>query len=542
MSARLRLPTRLPELFADDRTLLGRFIDNRDEAAFAAIVKRHGGMVFGICRRALGDAHLAEDAFQAVFLVLARNPQAAAKASSLAGWLFGIARRVSLAARRHEQRRQKREQRIAAPTPANNSTDWNDLLRIVDEELAKIPDENRSALIACFLREQTHDEAARELGWSLSTLRRRLDRGKELLRARLTRRGATLSAALLAGLLAPSTVAAVPRRLLGCAGQETAASPLAVNLAAKAFGGLAAGKLVSVSIAALVLAGLAMVFAPSHVPVAEAAVPENHEIAAVVAPIPAPPHEWVAISGQVLFPASRAIPERREIKKTDGFVKDADWCFAGGRRLFFDNLIVEPKSRALINVVVWLRPDTPEKNAPFPRRKIHPDSLNAESVEHIVDIVDCQFHPRMTVSRSGDTLLFKNTAERATNVKYDSIAKGPGAQFGSFNVLIPAMTGSTKSPGSLETAIMPDVFSSSIYPWMRGFVWAFDHPYSAVTDAEGKFRIANAPVGTWRLMMWHEEFGYCEGRLHGIPVNITDGPMGTMNLGSREFIIHEPKK
>ena len=81
---------------------------------------------------------------------------------------------------------------------------------MLDEELAALPDEYRSPLIACFLREQTQDEAARQLGWSLSTLRRRLDRGKELLRARLTRRGATLSAGLFAGVLAPSAAAAVP--------------------------------------------------------------------------------------------------------------------------------------------------------------------------------------------------------------------------------------------------------------------------------------------------------------------------------------------
>src|SRR5205814_1202766 len=106
--------------------------------------------------------------------------------------------------------------------------DWDDLLRVVDEELARIPEENRVALIACFLREQTHDEAARELGWSLSTLRRRLDRGKELLRARLTRRGATLSAGLFAGVFAPSMALAVPRELAARAGQETAASSVAL--------------------------------------------------------------------------------------------------------------------------------------------------------------------------------------------------------------------------------------------------------------------------------------------------------------------------
>src|SRR5947207_5612794 len=113
MSARVRLPLRLPGVLAgeDDRALLGRFAADRDEAAFASLVRRYGVMVLGVCRRAVGDAHLAEDAFQATFLVLARNPAAAAGASSVAGWLFGVARRVGLAARRSAQRSEVRSQR-----------------------------------------------------------------------------------------------------------------------------------------------------------------------------------------------------------------------------------------------------------------------------------------------------------------------------------------------------------------------------------------------------------------------------------------------
>src|SRR3954471_22301490 len=107
MLARVRLPNPLAAL--DDRALLNRFAEQRDQPAFEQLVKRHGRLVFGVCRRTVRDAHLAEDAFQAVFLVLARNPKGAAEATSVGGWLFGVARRVGLAARRHEQRREKRE-------------------------------------------------------------------------------------------------------------------------------------------------------------------------------------------------------------------------------------------------------------------------------------------------------------------------------------------------------------------------------------------------------------------------------------------------
>src|SRR5262245_64972015 len=107
MPVRVRLPNPLTAL--DDRALLARFAEEHDQPAFEQLVKRHGGLVFGVCRRAVRDRHLAEDAFQAVFLVLARAPDRAVEATSVGGWLFGVARRVGLAARRHELRRAKRE-------------------------------------------------------------------------------------------------------------------------------------------------------------------------------------------------------------------------------------------------------------------------------------------------------------------------------------------------------------------------------------------------------------------------------------------------
>ena len=529
MTARIRIPTRLTELLADDRALLARFSEQRDDAAFAAIVKRYGGLVLGVCRRAVRDAHLAEDAFQAAFLVLARNPQAAVRATSVAGWLFGVARRVGLAARRHEERRQKRERRAGTESrPDESPHDWDDLLCVVDEELARIPDENRAALIACFLREQTHDEAARELGWSLSTLRRRLDRGKELLRARLTRRGATLSAGLFAGWLAPSTAVAVPRELTTRAGVEANASPMALELAAKVIGSFALGKLVPVMLAVFLVAGFAASFdAPK--------VEEPREAASIAAPVPEALREWVTVTGQVQFPENRDLPERREIVKTDGFVKDAECCFADGRRLFHDNVIVDAKTRAIANAVVWLRPDLEGPKVAFPADKIHPKHAKPEAKERTIDVVDCQFQPRITVARAGDTLLFKNPAPLATNVRYDINEKGPGAKFGGFNVLLAAKTGSTSSPGPVVSGTRPDAFSSSIYTWMKGYVWAFDHPYATVTDASGKFTIPNAPVGKWRLVMWHEEYGF-SGTYAWTAVTIEDVPGGT-KLGTREFKI-----
>jgi hypothetical protein len=429
------------------------------------------------------------------------------KAASVAGWLFGIARRVGLAARRHELRREKRE-RNAVPLPEQSARDWDELLRTVDQELEKLPAEERAALIACFLREQTQDEAARDLGWSLSTLRRRLERGKDLLRARLLRRGATLSSGLFAGILAPSGSAAVPRALAESAGRTAEASAVAKALAIKSSNGFVLAKM-AFSIAALVAVVGATAASSRQEPAVE--VPARPGIAL----LPPQPREAVTVTGRVVFPEHLPIPERRELRATDGIVKNADCCFEGGRRLFFENLLIEENNRGIANAVVWLQAGGSTK-PPVAR-------------EHTIEVVDCQFCPRITIARAGDTLLFKNPAPLATNVKYEAGGKG----LGSFNVLLAAKTGSVASPGPLVRSDSPDRFGSSIYPWMKGCVWTFDHPNAAVTDPNGRFTIPAMPSGECRLVIWHEELGYGPGGKNGTPIRIIDGPSDTLDVGTR---------
>jgi RNA polymerase sigma factor (sigma-70 family) len=199
-----------------DHELLERFAARGDEAAFAALVRRHGPMVRGLCRRLLGDPGRAEDVFQATFLVLARRASHIRKRQSVGSFLYGVARRLGCNARRGEARRRRHERRAAQcrPRPRSPEAGWAELLATLDEELARLPEQARAPLLLCYLEGRTQDEAARFLGWSLGTLRRRLERGRDLLRLRLTGRGATLSAALFAALLAPhGATAAVPECL-----------------------------------------------------------------------------------------------------------------------------------------------------------------------------------------------------------------------------------------------------------------------------------------------------------------------------------------
>jgi RNA polymerase sigma factor (sigma-70 family) len=193
-----------------DQLLLERFVASRDEDAFTALVHRHGPMVVGVCRRLLSQTHDAEDAFQATFLVLARKAASIRKGASVGSWLHGVAVHVARKSRLQASRRRLRERGRAVPAVADagDAITWGELRFVLDEELARLPRAWRAPLILCYLEGQTQDEAARRLGLSKSTFRRRLERGRGVLQTRLARRGVTLSAGLFAALLSESSASA----------------------------------------------------------------------------------------------------------------------------------------------------------------------------------------------------------------------------------------------------------------------------------------------------------------------------------------------
>jgi RNA polymerase sigma factor (sigma-70 family) len=230
-----------------DRQLLQRFAAGGDEAAFAALVQRHGPMVLGVGRRLLGAAD-AEDAFQATFLVLARRAQAVQWQDSVGGWLYAVAYRIARRSRADAARRRARERQPGGRTaaePPDELLRW-ELRRVLDEELSRLPAKYRSPLLLCYLEGKTNEEAARLLGWPIGSMSRRLARGRQLLRDRLIRRGLALTAAALAGLLAeeagagglPAPLAAGTLRaaVTFAAGATPAAGPVSVPAAALAEG------------------------------------------------------------------------------------------------------------------------------------------------------------------------------------------------------------------------------------------------------------------------------------------------------------------
>jgi RNA polymerase sigma-70 factor (ECF subfamily) len=199
-----------------DADLVGSFVAARDPAAFEVLVRRHGPMVLGVCRRVLGRGPDAEDAFQATFLVLVRRADALARPSLIANWLYGVALRVARKARVLVRRRCDRERPITdMPSPDHNHpTAWRDLRDALDEELNRLPDNCRAPVVLCHLEGRTLDAAARQLGWPKGTVAGRLSRARDLLRRRLSRRGVAFGLLTFDLACSERASAAVPERLV----------------------------------------------------------------------------------------------------------------------------------------------------------------------------------------------------------------------------------------------------------------------------------------------------------------------------------------
>ncbi len=214
-----------------DRQLLDRFV-NRNEAsaedAFTILIERHGPMVWGVCRRLLPDGYAADDAFQATFLVLVRKASAVRVDDSLGPWLYGVSRRVAARARANSLRRRAHEtggvEAVAGPAPDPGRSEQ---LAILDEEIGRLSESQRAAVVLCDLEGLPHEEAARRLGCPVGTVESRLSRGRQRLRDRLVRRGLAPSAAALWAETARETSAAMPAALIKHTAQFVTSSPAA---------------------------------------------------------------------------------------------------------------------------------------------------------------------------------------------------------------------------------------------------------------------------------------------------------------------------
>jgi RNA polymerase sigma factor (sigma-70 family) len=253
-----------------DGQLLEDYLSRRDEAAVAALVRRHGPMVWGVCRRVLRNHHDAEDAFQATFLVLVRKAASVLPREMVGNWLYGVAHQTALKARATAAKRQARERQVKEmPEPAAKleAAPWPDLEPLLDQELSRLPDKYRVAIVLCDLEGKTRKEAARQLKVPEGTLSTRLRTARTMLAKRMARHGLPVSGGAVAAVLTEKAASAgVPTSVVSstikaatllAAGQ--AAGVISVKVAALTEGVLKAmflTKLKTVSVVVLVVAAL----------------------------------------------------------------------------------------------------------------------------------------------------------------------------------------------------------------------------------------------------------------------------------------------
>jgi RNA polymerase sigma factor (sigma-70 family) len=246
----------------NDAHLLARFIEHRDELAFEALVRRHGPMVLGVCRRLLRGAHDAEDAFQATFLVLARKAGALKSREAVGNWLYGVAYNVAQKARSVASQRRARERQVAEmpePEAVRQNKVSDDLLPVLVLELSRLPEKYRVPVVLCDLEGRPRREVAGQLRIPEGTLSSRLTTARRMLAKRLTRHGMALPAGALAAVLSEKAAACMPASLVAStvkAAGASAAVPVASGLISAKVVALTEGVLKSMFLTKLKVATL----------------------------------------------------------------------------------------------------------------------------------------------------------------------------------------------------------------------------------------------------------------------------------------------
>lgn len=232
----------------------------------------------------------------------------------------------------------------------------------------------------------------------------------------------------------------------------------------------------------------------------------------MLAAAPAARAEWGTLKGR--FTVDGAVPAPAALRVD----KDQEVCVPGGKQLFSQDLVVDPETKGLANVVVFLTPAAGKKPA------VHPDYKPGETVEMIN--AGCMFAPRVTLLWTQNTLRLKNNDSAGHNMKGNCLANRP------FNLTVPA-NGHIDVATLKKEERLPVEVTCSIHTWMKGWLVVRDNPYMAVTGPDGSFEIANLPEGEWEFTFWHEKSGYVG---HEVPVTV-DGKKQTWTRGRNKIKI-----
>jgi hypothetical protein len=240
--------------------------------------------------------------------------------------------------------------------------------------------------------------------------------------------------------------------------------------------------------------------------------------------------DYVKIKGQVKWGG-------KELPKLVPVTSSRDSLPKGILPPVSNEYLVHQSTFGFKNVIVWLRPDSEDRQATFPTESIKRELREPVSSLHIIKMPGFQFEPRVIAARAGDQLAEYNDTPYAHNTNYefgDGVGhNGPPRPAGKINVV----------RKSLDASTTPNIFSSNIYPWMSGRIRVFSHPYFAITDDDGRFEIKDAPSGKWRIVYWHEN-GFHKGRegILGFRVDVKPDRTNGNTLEMKPVIFEMPGK
>ncbi|HYG78282.1 MAG TPA: sigma-70 family RNA polymerase sigma factor [Planctomycetota bacterium] len=540
----------------DDYLLLQRYVRNRSDEAFEALMRRHVDLVYSAAlRQSGGDSHLAEDITQGVFIVLSRKAAGIKSDTVLPAWLMSVTKLTAANARRHKLAQDRTERKASAmnvqeASPSSSDVDWVQISPLLDDAISTLSESDRAAIVLRYFSQCSCPDIARRLNITTDAAEKRVSRAVEKLRQFFARRGITLSALALTALLAQHSVQAAPPMLVATLPAAVASAGSATGLSAGAL--LAKGALSSMAfetvrhlafygcvvLAAGVLGGAAVKMTTAKA--ATPAVPANFGPAPVPktpdeasrtpghtqAPLPPPgvneaPSQNTAtaaktpqsskpaskngnLKGRIKFKGTPPPPERLRLDRSR-------YPDCKNHSIQREDLVVDAATLGIKDAVIRIMDVKAERpKAPFP--------------EPVLNQKDCRFEPHVLIVAPGTDIIVLNPDRITHNIHTTPLdATNPG-----FNRMMPLTDDRLRIKG-LKYFQEPEIIKlqCDIHPWMQGYIVVHDPRFAAVSGKDGSFEIPELPPGKFTLNVFHS--------LGEQTVEIEIKAGETTNLGEIEF-------